>query len=60
MVCDGRIYRVPKGLDLDEYFKDFTEERLIKYDLSADFSFVAELFDITGRAILIEQFKKLR
>jgi hypothetical protein len=60
MVCDGRIYRVPKGLDLDEYFKDFTEERLIKYDLSADFSFVTELFDITGRAILIEQFKKLR
>jgi hypothetical protein len=60
MVCDGRIYRVPKGLDLDEYFKDFTEERLLKYDLSKDFILVADLFDITGRALKIEQFKKLK
>ena len=59
MVCDGRIYRVPKGLDLDEYFKDFTDERLLKYDISSDFVKVAELYDITGRAILIEQFNKL-
>ncbi|WP_295797402.1 hypothetical protein [Mucilaginibacter sp.] len=59
MVCDGRIYRVPKGLDLDEYFSDFTEERLLKYDISKDFIKVAELHDITGRAILIEQFNKL-
>jgi len=59
MVCDGRIYRVPKGLDLDEYFGDFTEERLLKYDISKDFIKVAELHDITGRAILIEQFNKL-
>jgi hypothetical protein len=58
MVCDGRIYKVPAGLNLDEYFKDFTEERLLKYDISKDFKLVAELFDITGRAILIEQFKK--
>jgi len=59
MVCDGRIYRVPKSLDLDEYFSDFTEERLLKYDISKDFVKVAELHDITGRAILIEQFNKL-
>ncbi|MDP9079344.1 MAG: hypothetical protein M3O71_18085 [Bacteroidota bacterium] len=59
MVCDGRIYRVPKGLDLDEYFSDFTEERLLKYDISKEFVKVAELHDITGRAILIEQFNKL-
>ncbi|WP_428331042.1 hypothetical protein [Mucilaginibacter sp.] len=58
MVCDGRIYKVPKGLDLDEYFKDFTEERLLKYDISKDFVQVAQLTDITGRAILIELFKK--
>ena len=58
MVCDGRIYKVPKGLDLDDYFKDFTEERLLKYDISKDFKLIAELFDITGRAILIELFKK--
>jgi len=59
MVCDGRIYRVPKGLDLDEYFKDFTDERLLNYDISSDFVTVAELHDITGRAILIEHFNKL-
>jgi hypothetical protein len=58
MVCDGRIYKVPKGLDLDAYFSDFTEERLAAYDISKDFKLVAELFDITGRAILIELFKK--
>lgn len=59
MVCDGHIYKVPKGLDLDEYFSDFTEERLLKYDISKDFIKVAELHDITGRAILIELFNKL-
>jgi len=58
MICDGRIYKVPKGIDLDEYFADFTDERLLKYDISNDFKLVAELFDITGRAILIELFKK--
>jgi hypothetical protein len=58
MVCDGRIYKAPPGLDLDEYFKDFNEDRLLKYDISKDFKLVAELFDITGRAILIELFKK--
>lgn len=58
MVCEGRIYKVPKALDLDEYFRDFTEERLLNYDISEDFTQVAQLFDITGRAILIEMFKK--
>jgi 3-hydroxymyristoyl/3-hydroxydecanoyl-(acyl carrier protein) dehydratase len=58
MVCDGRIYKVPKNIDLDHYFKDFNEERIIKYDISKDFILVAELFDITGRAIKIELFKK--
>jgi hypothetical protein len=58
MVSDGRVYKVPPGLNLDEYFKDFTDERLLKYDISKDFKLVADLSDITGRAILIEQFKK--
>jgi len=58
MVCDGRIYKVPPGLNLDEYFKDFTDEQLLKYDISNDFKLVADLADITGRAILIELFKK--
>ncbi len=25
MTCDGRIYKVPKGLDLDVYFSDYTK-----------------------------------
>jgi hypothetical protein len=59
MVCDGRIYKVPKKLNLDEYFRDFTEERLLNYDISEDFKLVAELFGITGRAIKLELFNKL-
>ncbi len=51
MICDGRIYKVPKGLNLDEYFKDFTEEKLYNYELSDEFTLIAELFDVTGRAI---------
>ena len=51
MVADGRIYKTPKGLDLNKYFNNFNETRLREYDLSADFVLVAELFDITGRAI---------
>jgi hypothetical protein len=51
---------VPKDLDLDDYFKDFDEERLLNYDISKDFTLVSELFDITGRAIKIELFKKLK
>ncbi|MDF2431023.1 MAG: hypothetical protein JWP44_654 [Mucilaginibacter sp.] len=58
MVCNGRIFKVPQGLDLDDYFKDFTEERVLKYDISKDFKLVAELFDITGRALKLELFKK--
>ncbi len=51
MVADGRIYKVPKDLDLDKYFNTFNENRLKAYDLSPDFILVAELFDVTGRAI---------
>lgn len=58
MTCDGRIYKVPKGLDLDAYFSDFSEERLMGYELSSDFVLVSELFDITGRAIKNEYFVK--
>jgi hypothetical protein len=59
IVCDGRIYRAPKVLDLDAYFKDFDEERLMKYDIGKEFVLIAELFDITGRGIKKEMFEKL-
>lgn len=58
MVTDGRIYKVPKGLDLNGYFADFNESQLVNYTLSTDFILVAELFDITGRAIKKEIFNK--
>lgn len=58
MVCDGRIYKVPQGLNLDEYFSHFNEDRLKAYDLSDDFVLVAELNDITGRALKKEVFNK--
>lgn len=56
MVSDGRIYKVPPGLDLTKFFSDFNESRLNNYELSEDFSLVAELFDITGRALKKETF----
>ena len=59
MVCDGRIYRCPQGLDLDEYFKDFNENRLLKYDLSPDFKLISDYYDITGREIDIEYFRAI-
>lgn len=58
VVCDGRIYKAPKGLNLDRYFSDFNEERLFAYDLSADFTLIADLTDITGRAIKKEILNK--
>jgi len=58
MVCDGRIYKISKDLDLDEYFSSFNEERLLSYDLSPDFILVAELFDITARGIKNEVINK--
>ena len=59
MVCEGRIYRAPKGMDLDAYFKDFDEQRLRNFNLDPGFVFIAELYDITGRGIKKEMFDKL-
>ena len=56
MVSDGRIYKVPKDLDLTKYFSDFNASGLENYELRDDFSLVAELFDITGRALKKETF----
>jgi len=51
MTASGRLYKVPQGLDLHEYFKDFTEERLKNYDLDPGFVFCTELHDILGKGI---------
>lgn len=58
MVADGRIYKVPKGLDLNSFFNDYNEDKLRNYELNEKFILVAELFDITGRAIKKEIFNK--
>jgi hypothetical protein len=60
MVCDGRIYRVPKGIDLDAHFTDFDEQRLRNYDLGEGFVLIAELFAITGRGIKREILEELQ
>jgi len=59
MVCEGRIYRAPKGMDLDAYFKDFDEQKLRSFDLDPGFVKIAELYDVTGRGIKKEMFDKL-
>lgn len=51
MTADGRIYKVPKGLDLNAFFAGMNLEQLLHYELRPDFTLVAEIFDITGRAI---------
>ncbi|GAB3936190.1 hypothetical protein [Mucilaginibacter myungsuensis] len=51
MTCEGRIYKVPQGLDLDEYFKEFTEQRLLSYDIDERFELVAELSEIVGKGV---------
>jgi hypothetical protein len=56
MVSDGRIYKVNKGLDLTKYFADFNEADLESYRLGEEFNLVAELFDITGRALKKDTF----
>ncbi|WP_276348024.1 hypothetical protein [Daejeonella sp. JGW-45] len=56
MISDGRIYKVPKGLDLTKYFSDFKASRLENYQIGDGFSLVAELFDITGRALKKDTF----
>jgi hypothetical protein len=56
MVAEGRIYKVPKSLDLDDYFSTFNEERLRTYQLSNDFTLIAELAGITGRALKKDKF----
>ena len=57
MICDGRIYKVTPGLDLDDYFSRFTEERLLNFDFDNNFKLIAELSGMTGRAIKQEKFK---
>jgi len=51
MVCDGKIYKLPAGFDLDAYFKNYTDQQLLAYDLSSDFKLVAELSAVTGRCL---------
>lgn len=51
MVSDGRIYKVPQGIDLNDYFRDFTEERLEDFDINSNFTLISEFFDIIGRSI---------
>ncbi len=57
MVADGRIYKVPKDLDLDAYFSTFTQQQLLNFEVGTDFVLIAELQDITGRGIKTELFK---
>ncbi|WP_462266862.1 hypothetical protein [Mucilaginibacter sp.] len=51
IVCDGRIYKVPAGFDINAYFSHYTEQQLLQYELPEGFTLVAELFEVTGRAL---------
>jgi hypothetical protein len=58
MTCDGRIYKVPKGLDLDVYFSNYTKEQFLNYELSEDFTLIAELFEVTGKGMKRDKITK--
>jgi len=51
MSSEGRIYKVPKGLDLDAYFKGYSKEQFLNYELGEDFTLIAELFEVTGKGM---------
>lgn len=51
MTASGRIYKVPPDMDLTHYFRDFTVERLKRFDVSRDFVLATELHDILGKGI---------
>lgn len=57
MVADGRIYKVPAGTDLSACFEAFTVENLLNYELPERFILVAELFQVTGRALKMDLIK---
>ncbi len=58
MICDGRIYKVPNGLNLNTYFKNYTSEQFLAFDLPKDFIQIAELTGITGKVIKKEKMLK--
>lgn len=56
MTCDGRIYKVPPGLDLEAYFKSYTTEQFLNYELDPEFTLIAELKGVTGKGIKKNKF----
>ncbi len=54
---DGRIYKVPPDLDLNDYFGHLQSADFINYQLHPDFVLVTEIDDITGRIIKNERLK---
>lgn len=59
ITCDGRIYKVDASVDLDTYFSNYSVSQFLNYDLSEHFTLVAELFDITGRAMKREKLAEI-
>ena len=51
MVVDGRIYKVPSDINLNNHFQNYTSQKLENFEIDGNFTLVAELFGITGRAI---------
>lgn len=58
MSCEGRIYKVPKDLDLDAYFLNYSEEQFLNYELREDFTLIAEMFEVTGKGMKRDKIKK--
>lgn len=58
MTCEGRIYKVPEGLDLNAYFSGYSKEQFLNYELSEDFTLIAELSEVTGKGMKRDKITK--
>lgn len=59
MTASGKIFKAPQGLNLKDYFKNFTEERLRNYELDERFVLATELHDILGKGIKNELLQQI-
>ena len=58
MICDGRIYKVPSGFQLNTYFNNYTSAQFLANDFPEDFVQIAELTSIVGKVIKKEKMLK--
>ncbi|MEI6411920.1 MAG: hypothetical protein WCR52_21185 [Bacteroidota bacterium] len=57
MTVSGRIYKAPATINLPEYFKHFSSERLKNFEIADGFEHVFDIHNIIGKGIKNEKFQ---